>query len=51
VVAAREAVLRAGGKDLGQVVALPVPGAGLVTFVYVADPEGNFIELQSWARE
>jgi len=51
VAAAREAVLRAGGKDFGQVVSLPVPGAGVVTFVYVVDPEGNFIELQSWSRE
>ena len=50
VAAARDAVLQAGGSDFGQLVALPVAGAGVVTFVYVADPEGNVIELQSWSR-
>jgi predicted enzyme related to lactoylglutathione lyase len=49
--AAREAVLAAGGSDLGEVVSLPVPGAGVCTFVYMADPEGNAIELQSWQHE
>jgi catechol 2,3-dioxygenase-like lactoylglutathione lyase family enzyme len=47
---AREAVLKAGGKDYGQMVSLPVPGAGTVTFVYVTDPEGNVVELQSWSK-
>ncbi len=51
VPAARDAVLQSGGREFGQLVALPVPGAGTVTFVYVADPEGNVIELQSWSRE
>jgi hypothetical protein len=31
-------------------VRVPVAGAGIVTFVYMTDPEGNVIELQSWAR-
>ncbi len=48
VPAARAAVLAAGGRDYGQVVSVPVPNAGTVTFVYVTDPEGNIIELQSW---
>ena len=46
---ARDAVLAAGGRAVGKVVSLPVPGAGTVTFAYVTDPEGNIIELQSWA--
>ena len=25
-----------------------VPGVGMLTFVYVADPEGNIVELQAW---
>jgi RimJ/RimL family protein N-acetyltransferase/catechol 2,3-dioxygenase-like lactoylglutathione lyase family enzyme len=50
VAAAREAVLQAGGADYGLLVSLPVAGAGVVTFVYVADPEGNVVELQAWAR-
>lgn len=49
VAAARQEVLAAGGGDYGEVVSLPAPGAGVVAFVYVADPEGNVIELQSWS--
>lgn len=48
VEAARDAVLAAGGTAVGQVVSLAVPGAGIVTFAYVTDPEGNIIELQRW---
>ena len=50
VAAARQAVLTAGGGSIGELVSLPVPGAGTVTFVYLTDPEGNIIELQSWSR-
>jgi predicted enzyme related to lactoylglutathione lyase len=49
VQAARDAVLAAGGRSVGKVVSLPVPGAGTVTFAYVTDPEGNIIELQRWS--
>lgn len=49
VAAARREVLAAGGQHYGEIVSLPVSGAGVVTFVYVADPEGNVIELQSWS--
>ena len=48
---AREAVLAAGGGEIGQVVTLDIPDAGRVTFVYLTDPEGNIIELQHWAEE
>lgn len=37
-----------GGHALGEVVSHEVPGAGLVTFTYAPDPEGNILELQSW---
>jgi len=47
---ARDAVLAAGGGVVGQVVSLPVAGAGTVTFVYVTDPEGNILELQRWSE-
>jgi len=46
---ARREVLAAGGREFGQLVRVPVSDAGVVTFVYVTDPEGNVIELQSWA--
>ncbi len=45
---AREAVLAAGGREVGEPATGDVPGAGRLTFVYVADPEGNIIELQCW---
>jgi catechol 2,3-dioxygenase-like lactoylglutathione lyase family enzyme len=50
VAAARDEVIAAGGNAFGQLVSVAVPGAGSVTFVYVADPEGNVIELQSWSE-
>jgi predicted enzyme related to lactoylglutathione lyase len=49
VASAREAVLAAGGKPVGQVVTLTVSGVRRVNWCYVTDPEGNVIELQSWS--
>lgn len=43
------AVLAAGGGQVGEVVTRDVAGAGRITFVYCTDPEGNVLELQSWA--
>jgi catechol 2,3-dioxygenase-like lactoylglutathione lyase family enzyme len=47
---ARVQVLTHGGSAVGNVVTVAVPSAGEVTWCYVRDPEGNIIELQSWAR-
>ncbi len=47
--AAREAVLAAGGGEVGPITTVPIPGAGTITFVYLRDPEGNVLELQRWA--
>jgi len=49
VAGAREAVLAAGGGELGVVSSRLIPGAGTVTFVYLTDPEGNALELQRWS--
>jgi predicted enzyme related to lactoylglutathione lyase len=49
VEAARDAVIAAGGGMLGKVAASDIPGAGIVTLVYMTDPEGNIIELQRWS--
>jgi glyoxylase I family protein len=49
VTAARQEVLAKGGTPIGEVVSIEVGGARL-TWCYVADPEDNAIELQSWAR-
>lgn len=43
-------VLAAGGERVGDTVDVGVKGAGTVRFVYVRDPEGNILELQSWSR-
>ncbi|MGH9338736.1 MAG: VOC family protein [Acidobacteriota bacterium] len=45
---ARKAVLAGGGKDVGEIHTMQVPGAGTITLIYMADPEGNVIELQRW---
>jgi catechol 2,3-dioxygenase-like lactoylglutathione lyase family enzyme len=47
---ARDAVIAAGGQAIGDMTDVEIPGAGRVVFVYVADPEGNIIELQHWRK-
>jgi predicted enzyme related to lactoylglutathione lyase len=48
VAAVREAVLAAGGSAVGATIRREIPGVGAITFAYLADPEGNIIEVQSW---
>jgi catechol 2,3-dioxygenase-like lactoylglutathione lyase family enzyme len=45
---AREAVLAAGGRAVGDLVSATIPGAGTIRAAYVTDPEDNVIELQRW---
>jgi predicted enzyme related to lactoylglutathione lyase len=40
------AVVRAGGSLVGEAVTVPYPAGGSLTWRYVRDPEGNFVELQ-----
>ena len=47
VPAARDAVLAAGGHPVGEVVTLTNAIGKQLTWVYVTDPEGNILELQS----
>ena len=49
VPAAREAVLAAGGRAVGEVVTTSIATGAKLTWCYVADPEGNVIELQAWS--
>jgi predicted enzyme related to lactoylglutathione lyase len=42
-------VLKRGGNMLGEIVSAVVDGVGMLTFVYMADPEGNIIEVQAWS--
>jgi catechol 2,3-dioxygenase-like lactoylglutathione lyase family enzyme len=46
---ARDTVVTHGGNLVGEIVTLAIEGRGKVTFCYVADPEDNIIELQSWS--
>jgi predicted enzyme related to lactoylglutathione lyase len=46
---ARLAVIEAGGGSVGEVVTLQTADGRRVTWCYQTDPEGNIIELQSWA--
>jgi catechol 2,3-dioxygenase-like lactoylglutathione lyase family enzyme len=41
-------VLTHGGSKVGDITSSEVEGVGALAFVYLADPEGNIIELQSW---
>jgi predicted enzyme related to lactoylglutathione lyase len=46
---ARDEVLREGGRAVGEIVTLTTADGRRVTWCYVTDPEGNIVELQSWA--
>jgi predicted enzyme related to lactoylglutathione lyase len=37
-----------GGREVGEYVAMDVEGAGHIKLHYMADPEGNIVELQNW---
>jgi predicted enzyme related to lactoylglutathione lyase len=49
VAAAQQAVLRAGGRKVAEIVSLQIATGASVTMCYVTDPEGNTVELQSWS--
>lgn len=48
---ARQRVLDAGGRAIGEVVTLQTVTGARVTWCYVTDPEDNMIELQAWAAD
>jgi predicted enzyme related to lactoylglutathione lyase len=50
VIAARSAIVAAGGSAVGDLVTLTTSTGDKVTWVYVTDPEENVIELQSWSK-
>lgn len=41
-------VLENGGSQVGELVETEIPGAGVITFVYARDIDGNIVELQNW---
>jgi predicted enzyme related to lactoylglutathione lyase len=50
VPATARSVFSHGGSAVGELTERDVPGMGLLTFQYVADPEGNIIEIQNWKK-
>jgi predicted enzyme related to lactoylglutathione lyase len=49
VEAARATVLSEGGGSVGAIVTARTADGRQVTWVYITDPEGNIVELQSWS--
>jgi predicted enzyme related to lactoylglutathione lyase len=49
VTLASEAIRSAGGGEIGTMITSSTADGRRVTWVYVTDPEGNIIELQSWS--
>jgi len=50
VPATARAVFHHGGSPVGELTEREIPGVGLLTFQYLADPEGNIIEIQNWNK-
>jgi predicted enzyme related to lactoylglutathione lyase len=50
VAAVVQAVFDQGGSAVGEFTQREVPGVGRLTFQYVADPEGNIVEIQNWKK-
>jgi predicted enzyme related to lactoylglutathione lyase len=48
VEAARDAVIAAGGRCVGELITAEISGAGTITLIYMTDPEGNIVELLKW---
>lgn len=41
-------LLQNGGSKLGKIVEKEIQNAGIITFIYTKDPEGNIVEIQHW---
>lgn len=37
-----------GGTRFGEITKREIEEVGIITFIYVRDPDGNLIELQNW---
>ena len=49
VSAASKEIITHGGRTVGEIITLTTKVGTKVTWCYMADPEGNMIELQSWS--
>ncbi len=43
-------IIKNGGHKNGELTQRKIDGVGIITFIYVRDPDGNLIELQSWKK-
>ena len=43
--------LENGAVKIGELSRQSIEGVGLLTFIYIQDPEGNIIELQNWSQK
>jgi hypothetical protein len=50
VEAAAQRAFNSGGSAVGALTVRNVQGIGLLTFQYIADPEGNILEVQHWNK-
>jgi len=50
VQATARAAFGQGASAVGDLTVREVPGVGLLTFQYLADPEGNIVEIQNWKK-
>ncbi|MBC8336070.1 MAG: VOC family protein [Anaerolineales bacterium] len=48
--ATAQEILNHGGSAIGELAIRDLPGVGLLTFQYLADPEGNIVEIQNWKK-
>ena len=46
-----QTVLKHGGSILGDLTVVEIAGAGILTFQYLADPDGNILEIQHFKAE
>jgi len=50
VSATAQAVFKGGGSAVGELTIRDIPGVGELTFWYLADPEGNIVEVMNWKK-
>jgi predicted enzyme related to lactoylglutathione lyase len=42
--------IKNGGQPLGEISQKTIDAMGEIKFIYIRDPEGNIIEIQSWPK-
>ena len=50
VPATAQAILKHGGSAVGELIKRDISSVRTIIFQYLADPEGNIVEIQSWEK-